>query len=121
VRLLGARDARPLYPAFDVLLCTSRFEGMPVSFLEALVCGVPIVSYPVGGSAELVIEGVTGFCTEPVPTAAAIAIDRIAAMSDDSRRVLSGGASALGEAHSEAAMCMQTLQVYSEAVAARRR
>jgi glycosyltransferase involved in cell wall biosynthesis len=119
VRLLGGRDARPLYRAFDTLLCTSRFEGMPVSFLEALACGVPIVSYPVGGSKELVIDGVTGFRTASTPMAAAEAIDGIAAMPAAERHALSAGALELGKAHSEEAMCAQTLQVYAEAIAAR--
>ena len=53
-RILGARaDVAGLLPAFDVLLLTSRTEGVPVVILEALACGVPCVSTPVGGIREV--------------------------------------------------------------------
>lgn len=53
-------DARALMPGFDVLVCSSDREGMPLVFVEALQSGVPIVSTPVGGTLECVIPGVTG-------------------------------------------------------------
>lgn len=61
VFLLGQCDARSVIPAFDCLLCSSDFEAMPITFLEALAAGVPIVTTPVGGIEEAVVEGRTGF------------------------------------------------------------
>jgi glycosyltransferase involved in cell wall biosynthesis len=61
VSLLGQCDARSVIPAFDCLLCSSDFEAMPITFLEALATGIPIVTTPVGGTDEAVFEGLTGF------------------------------------------------------------
>jgi glycosyltransferase involved in cell wall biosynthesis len=44
----------------DVLLCTSESEGIPVSMMEALAFGLPVLSVDVGGVAELVIDGENG-------------------------------------------------------------
>jgi glycosyltransferase involved in cell wall biosynthesis len=51
VRLLGVRDdVRALYPAFDVLLHTSRWEGHPRVVREALAERVPVITARVGGT-----------------------------------------------------------------------
>ena len=38
-------DVIPYYQSADVMLCTSRIEGSPISWLESKICGVPLVSY----------------------------------------------------------------------------
>jgi glycosyltransferase involved in cell wall biosynthesis len=61
VRLLGPRpDAPRLMQAADVLLSTSRTEGAPSTFVEALFAGLPIVTPDVGGVRELVEHGYNG-------------------------------------------------------------
>jgi glycosyltransferase involved in cell wall biosynthesis len=61
VRLLGPRpDAPRLMQAADVLLSTSRTEGAPSTFVEALFAGLPIVTPDVGGVRELVQQGYNG-------------------------------------------------------------
>ncbi len=60
----GARaDVERWYPAMDVKLITSvsRSEGVATTALEAMACGVPVVTTRVGALAEVVEEGVTGF------------------------------------------------------------
>ena len=44
----------------DVFLLTSAFEGMPISVLEALACGLPIVSTDVGEVKKVVKNGFSG-------------------------------------------------------------
>ena len=44
-----------------VMIMTSRFEGLPMSVLEAMALGVPIVSTPVDGLKNVVVIGKTGF------------------------------------------------------------
>ena len=44
-----------------LMLMTSRWEGLPMCALEAMALGVPIVSTPADGLAELIEEGCTGF------------------------------------------------------------
>jgi len=116
VILAGGRAARPLISAFDCLLCTSLYEGMPVSFLEALNCGVPIVTYPVGGAEELVSQPQSGVVTEPDPAAAARAIAGLMALSSSQRDWLAERCRATAAAHSAAAMAEDTIAVYRRAL-----
>lgn len=54
VRLPGfVPDAARCLPAFDVVLNTSRYEGLSVATLEALAAGVPVVASHVGGQGEV--------------------------------------------------------------------
>lgn len=66
VHLLGNRNDTPRWlAALDVFLLTSHNEANPVSILEALACGVPVVSTNVGSIAETVQDGLTGYTVEP--------------------------------------------------------
>lgn len=46
-------------------ILTSLDEGLPVSIIEALRIGLPIISSKVGGIPEMVIDGFNGFLIEP--------------------------------------------------------
>jgi glycosyltransferase involved in cell wall biosynthesis len=48
----------------DIVTMTSLNEGTPVSLIEALAAGKPVVSTKVGGVANVVQDGVTGFLTK---------------------------------------------------------
>jgi glycosyltransferase involved in cell wall biosynthesis len=61
VRLLGLRqDIERLLPAADLFLLTSISEGIPLTVIEAMAAGLPVVATRVGGMAEVVEDGVTG-------------------------------------------------------------
>jgi glycosyltransferase involved in cell wall biosynthesis len=49
----------------SVFILSSRFEGLPISIVEALSMGLPILASHVGGVPELVIEGSNGFTFAP--------------------------------------------------------
>lgn len=119
VNVTGGMPAARLLSAFDCLLCTSRYEGMPVSFLEALNCGVPIVTYDVGGAAELVSQPGTGFVTEHDRRAAAAAVTRIVEMSSEERLGLSDRCRAVARHYSAARMGDSMLALYDEVLARR--
>jgi glycosyltransferase involved in cell wall biosynthesis len=66
VSLLGTRyDTPRLLAAMDVFSLTSHNEASPVSILEALACGIPVVSTRVGSVAESVHDQWSGFTVEP--------------------------------------------------------
>ena len=59
---LGKLDAvAPLLASADLFLLPSESESFGLSALEALACGVPVISSNAGGLPEVVREGVTGY------------------------------------------------------------
>jgi glycosyltransferase involved in cell wall biosynthesis len=119
VRFMGARDAKPLFSAFDALLCTSRYEGMPVAFLESLNAGVPIVSYPVGGTNELIEEGRTGFVVAPEPGRAAEAIRYLSSQQSEARQAMREACLAKAAEHTDRTMGEATIALYGDVLARR--
>jgi glycosyltransferase involved in cell wall biosynthesis len=90
VQFLGYRqDVRELYPGVDLLVNTSISEGISLTLLEAMAACVPIVATAVGGTPEVVVDGVTGLLVPPrSPSAVAIALDELL-QSPDRRRHMS--------------------------------
>lgn len=56
------KDMEQVYANTDVVILSSQYEGMPNALIEAIGCGIPVVSYdcPIG-PAEIVEDGVNGF------------------------------------------------------------
>jgi glycosyltransferase involved in cell wall biosynthesis len=61
-------DVAPFYAAFDALILPSSNEGTPVSAIEALAAGRPVVATRVGGVPDVVQDGEDGFLVEPGAT-----------------------------------------------------
>lgn len=69
-----------LLRATDAFILPSYYEGVPISILEAMSYGKPVISTRVGGIPEIVTDGENGFLTAPGDKAAiAEAIDRLMA------------------------------------------
>ena len=69
------------FQLMDVLLLTSRMEGLPNVLLEAQSFGIPIVAPDVGGCVETIERGVTGFVVENA-TALSLATNVVFILSD---------------------------------------
>jgi len=62
---LGNRaDVEQIYPACDVTVLSSRYEGTPNVLLESMACGVPVVATNVSDNSHVVKEGQTGFLVD---------------------------------------------------------
>ena len=77
--LAGARhDVPELLAAADIFVLSTRSEGLPLSILEAMSAGLPVVASRVGGIPELVVDGETGLLVPPGdPASLAAAIERL--------------------------------------------
>lgn len=75
-RRLGYRtDVPRLLAAADVFALPSHFEGLPMSVIEAMLCGLPVVATDISGPREMVVAGETGLLVPPAevdPLAAAL-------------------------------------------------
>jgi glycosyltransferase involved in cell wall biosynthesis len=76
VRFLGVRrDVPEILGALDAFIMPSRWEGIPLTLLEAMGCGLPVISTKVGRAPEIIQDGVNGRLTpmaDPQALAAAI-------------------------------------------------
>jgi glycosyltransferase involved in cell wall biosynthesis len=59
------KDVRPYLQAASAFILTSHLEGLPLSVLEAMACGLPSIVTDVGGSAEAVKHQVVGLVIPP--------------------------------------------------------
>jgi glycosyltransferase involved in cell wall biosynthesis len=72
VNFKGYSTVEAIWAANHVLVMPSRFEGLPLSVVEAMLCARPVVAADVAGHAEIIEDGVTGFLAE-APTVDALA------------------------------------------------
>lgn len=77
VRLLGPRtDVPEIIGALDVAVCCSDYEGSPLSVLEYMAAGKPVVATRVGGLPDMIEDGVHGMLVprrDPAAIAEAVA------------------------------------------------
>lgn len=63
---LGFRaDVERVYAMADLAVCASHFESYGLANVEAMACGVPVVSTNQGGPSETVVDGETGYLVPP--------------------------------------------------------
>jgi UDP-glucose:(heptosyl)LPS alpha-1,3-glucosyltransferase len=79
VRFAGAvSDVRPYYAAADVFLLATLYDPQPNAALEAMACGLPIVTTRKCGAAELVVEGASGYVLDALDAGGmAAALERL--------------------------------------------
>lgn len=113
------RDVPALLRAFDVFALSSRWEGLPRVFPQAMAAGLPVVATDVAGAVDIVEPGRTGFLVPPGdPAALAGAILRLAADAPLRRRLGEAARSAV-DAFSAERMVRQLEDVYTALVEGR--
>lgn len=63
--LATREDMASAYRAADVYVHASKADTLPLSVLEAMSCGLPVVGTRIGGIPDMVEDGVTGFLSLP--------------------------------------------------------
>jgi glycosyltransferase involved in cell wall biosynthesis len=53
------------YGMFDCALMTSITEAFPITLIEAMACGLPVVATDIAGIPDIVVHGETGFLASP--------------------------------------------------------
>ncbi len=116
--LLGwRRDVPALLGALDVLVLTSRWEGLPRVCPQAMAAGRPVVATAVDGTPEAVVNGRNGFLIRPGDTATGAA--RVLELLDDPAlraRFAAAGRAAVSE-FSEERMVADQERIYTELLA----
>jgi glycosyltransferase involved in cell wall biosynthesis len=111
-------DSREVIAAADVMVCSSWFESLSMVALESMAMATPIVSTRVGGPAETMIDGETGYLVPP-RDAAAIAERVIVLLRDPGLRARIGAAGrARVEAHFSAARYAEAMSTLIDQVIA---
>jgi len=121
VFLTGFRaDALRLMKSFDIFAMSSVTEGLGSAVLEAMACGLPIVSTRAGGLPEVVADGETGLLVPPHDEPA-LAQAIVALLGDAALRASMGAAGRLRvvDAFSIETMVAKTLDVYKNRVKTR--
>jgi glycosyltransferase involved in cell wall biosynthesis len=118
VELLGTRtDVAELLAAAGVFVLCSDSEGLPMSVLEAMAAGVPVVATAVGGVPELVSDAETGILVPPRdPAALARALGALAADADLRERMGEAGRRRAEREFSLAGFHRAHLEVYRVAL-----
>ncbi len=59
------QESAKIYSDLDIVVLTSHNEGTPVTLIEAMFCGKPIIATKVGGVIDLIENGTNGFLVQP--------------------------------------------------------
>ncbi len=113
LKLLGYRhDVADLLAAADIFCLPSHFEGLPMSIIEAMLAGLPVVATDIRGPREQVVHGATGFLVPPgaVPPLAE-ALARLVGDPAMRARMGEAGRQRALERYDEAAILARTLDL----------
>lgn len=54
------------YSAADVFILPSLIDNLPNTVLESIMCGTPVIAFPVGGIPDMIENNINGFITEEI-------------------------------------------------------
>jgi glycosyltransferase involved in cell wall biosynthesis len=109
------------FAAADVFCLPSWWEAMPLSVLEAMAAGLPVVATDVGDVARAVLDGVTGHVVPPRdPEALAAALEPLLTDAGARRRMGGAGRARVVERFSGEVTAARVSQLYAEVAGAGR-
>ncbi len=119
VTMLGRRDDMPsVYASLDVMVSSSRQEGLPMAILEGMASSLPLVASAVGEVPSVVLDGRTGVLV-PAGDVDALASGIGELLRDQAKRLRFGAAAKqlIQDEYSAERMTADYLRVYDEAIA----
>lgn len=121
VRFFGwSEDVRAHLAGVDVLVLPSRSEGFPLTIVEGMLAGLPVVATRVGSVAEAVVDGETGLLVgADDPVALAAALRRLAQDHGLRRRMGARGRELAAASLTVEVMARAYEALYAEVLAAR--
>ena len=109
------RDLPRIYADLDALVISSNNEGTPVSVIEAMASGCPVVATRVGGLPDIVQNGETGYLVPAKqPQALATAILKLIADPQRAEQMGRSGQLSVREAFSTNRLVCDTENLYEE-------
>jgi glycosyltransferase involved in cell wall biosynthesis len=112
---LGYRaDAFRYLSLFNIFVLPSLYEGLPLSVLEAMASGCPVVATNVGGVPEIVRNGITGFLVAPKRTDELVdRLEQLIESKDLRLRMGNAGKAHVASNFSAASMVAKTEKLYT--------
>lgn len=109
------------YGCADALVLPTPYDAFGMVITEAMACGLPVITTPLAGAAELMRPGVEGLLVES-PTDVAALADAMRELSEheDRRSQMGSAAAALMREHTWDRVAARTLDVYHRHLAGRR-
>ncbi len=113
LRRLGYRaDVADVLAAADIFALPSHFEGLPMSVIEAMLTGLPVVATSIRGPREQVVDGETGLLVPPGTVAPlAEALRRLAGDAGLRARMGEAGRARAMAHYTEAEVVLRTLDL----------
>jgi glycosyltransferase involved in cell wall biosynthesis len=121
--MAGRRDDMPaVYASFDVMVSSSRQEGLPIAILEGMATDLPLIATAVGDVPTVVRDGSTGVLV-PSENVEQLAEAILELLRDPAKRAQLGAAARqlIADEYSAERMAAEYLRVYEEAIQAVKR
>lgn len=107
-------NAQYLYALMDLFVLPSRWEGLPLTILEAWNAGTPVIATDVSGSRDLVQHGVNGYLADDSAEGLASAIQRALHSAHELPAIVENARRTLSQRFSLPRMVSQTEAVYQQ-------
>ena len=119
--LEAAEDVRPYYAAADVYLHPTWYDPCSLVVLEALACGLPVITTRFNGASELMVDGEQGFLISNPADNTALAERMAASLDPDLRSKMGASARRLAEQNTMDRQTAEFLALYQEVAARKKR